>query len=580
MRSQLNTNSKSWTDRYFGFIETRKLSDRFLFYCLLLTVVVSGLLYARSLDQSFITTVPTAGGIFVEGVIGTPRFVNPILAITRADNDLVALTYSGLMKLGANGEVEPDLAESVTISEDGLVYNIILRDNVYFHDGQKVTADDVAYTIELIQEPELKSPLRGNWSGVSVEVISERELNLVLESSYNPFIENLTVGILPKHIWDTLSNEELPFSQHNTEPIGSGPYQLISIKRNPAGLISEYELGAASRGSGSAKIEKVIFRFFANELDLIAALDKKEISGTASLSEVSVSNLNEDDWQIMEQPLPRVFSIFLNQNKTPALRDASVREALEIMVDRNIVVDLAASGYGSPTALPIPAEFYGIESVSSSSTLSIVPEERLAQAKDLLFKADWVLTEEGRWVKEIDGVATPLTITLRSANSGTFERTATYLESVWKQLGVDVKVELFEQSDLVQTVIRPRDYQVLLFGIENGRTLDLYPFWHSSQREDPGLNISLYTNIVADRLLQNMRTERDGVVRQQNLTEFVDILAEERPIISLFSPVSLYVLAPQVKDVKPLRIIRPSERFSNISEWYLKESNVWPIFAD
>jgi len=537
-------------------------------------------LFARSLDQSFITTVPTAGGTFIEGVIGTPRFVNPVLAITRADNDLAALTYSGLMKLGESGQVESDLAESLTISEDGLVYNVVLRDNAYFNDGVKVTADDVAFTIGLIQEPELKSPLRGNWTGVVVEKINEREINFVLETAYSPFIENLTIGILPKHIWSTLSNEELPFSQHNTEPIGSGPYQLNAIKRNPAGLINEYELKAANRGSDTAKVEKLIVRFFQNETALLTALNNKEISGTASLSEINVSKLNQSEWNIVAQPLPRVFSIFLNQNKTPALRESAVREALELMIDRDIIVNLAASGYGSPTSLPIPAQFYGIESVSSSSTITNTPEEKLTRAKDLLFKAGWVSSTDGRWIKNIDGVETPLAITLRSANSGTFERTATYLESVWKKLGIDVKVELFEQSDLVQTVIRPRDYQVLLFGIENGRTLDLYPFWHSSQREDPGLNISLYTNIATDKLLQTLRTERDPEIRQTSLTAFVDILAEERPIISLFSPMSLYVLSPQVREVMPPRIVKPSERFSNIPEWYLKESNVWPIFAD
>ena len=175
------------------------------------------------------------------------------------------------MKLGKSCNVEPDLAESLTISEDGLVYNVILRDDIYFHDGNKVTADDVAFTIDLIQEPELKSPLRGNFTGVSVEVINERELNLVLESAYNPFIENLTVGILPKHVWGALSIEELPFSQHNTEPIGSGPYQLIAIKRSPAGLVSEYELGAADRNERTAKIDTVIVRFFPNETELMTA---------------------------------------------------------------------------------------------------------------------------------------------------------------------------------------------------------------------------------------------------------------------------------------------------------------------
>jgi peptide/nickel transport system substrate-binding protein len=579
MRLIKKTPTPTFPDRFFDFVENHKISDKLIFFCLLLTFVTSGLFFVRALDQSFITTIPSTGGTFIEGVIGSPRFVNPVLAITRADHDLVALTYSGLLKLGPSGELENDLASSVTISEDGLVYNVILKDDQYFHDGTKVKAEDVVFTIGLIQEPELKSPLRGNWSGVTVEYVSEYEVNFVLESPYAPFTENLTVGILPKHVWDTLSNEELPFSQHNTEPIGSGPYQLKNIKRNPAGLINEYELTAASRGNSTAKIENVTVRFYQNEEELITALNKKEITGTASLSEYSVARLTQTDWNIIKQPLPRVFSIFFNQNKTPALRDESVREALEILIDRQAIVDIASSGYGSPTALPIPPGFHSIESSYTTSTTK-TKEEKITQAKEILFDAGWVLTAEGSWVKKIDEQETPLKIVIRSANTPVFEKTASYLENTWKELGVDVSIELFEQSDLVQTVIRPRDYQVLLFGIESGRALDLYPFWHSSQREDPGLNVSLYTNLETDKLLQDMRTQRDPSLRNESLKGFVDILMEERPVISLFSPTSLYVLEPAVKPEVMNKVMRSSERFSNINNWYMKESQVWPIFSN
>ncbi|MEZ4199988.1 MAG: ABC transporter substrate-binding protein [Candidatus Paceibacterota bacterium] len=175
-------------------------------------------------------TVPHSGGTLVEGVVGTPRFINPVLAIGRADHDLVALTYSGLMKLDTDGNLVPDLAKDITVSEDGTVYNITLNEDRYFHDGTPLTAADVLFTIGLIQDPELKSPLRGNWAGVVVEELGEYELNLILEDAYAPFLENLTVGILPKHIWSGLSTEEMPLANTILNQLELVPTMLKQLR--------------------------------------------------------------------------------------------------------------------------------------------------------------------------------------------------------------------------------------------------------------------------------------------------------------------------------------------------------------
>jgi peptide/nickel transport system substrate-binding protein len=159
---------------------------------------------------------PVAGGSITEGIVGIPRFVNPVLAVTRADQDMSALLYSGLMKINEEGVLVPDMAESVTVSDDGRTYNVLVRRDTRFHDDTPLTARDVAFTIGLIQNPDLKSPLRGNWAGVTVEEISEYELNIVLDEPYTPFIENFTVGIIPRHIWSSLPIEQVPFSQRNT----------------------------------------------------------------------------------------------------------------------------------------------------------------------------------------------------------------------------------------------------------------------------------------------------------------------------------------------------------------------------
>ena len=209
-------------DRFLSLIEAKAASDRVLLRILFFVMVFSGVWLVYSINNNYATPSPIRGGSFSEGIIGTPRFINPALAITRADQDVTALVYSGLMKMDENGVLVPDIAESVTVSDDGLTYNVLIRKDVHFHNGTTLTAHDVAFTIGLIQNPSLKSPLKGNWNDVTVEVISDNELNIVLRDAYAPFIENFTLGILPEHLWSNIPIEQLPFSALNTQPVGSG----------------------------------------------------------------------------------------------------------------------------------------------------------------------------------------------------------------------------------------------------------------------------------------------------------------------------------------------------------------------
>lgn len=564
-------------DSFFAYIDSLRPFDRLIFTILLTIFVVATTYNLFVFAKSFLIEVPVSGGTLVEGAVGSPRFINPVLAITRADNDLVSLTYSGLLHLSPEGELENDLAESITISEDGLVYNIILKDDRYFHDGTKVTAEDVAYTVLLIQKATLKSPLRGNWSGVTVEVINDKEINFVLENPYTPFRENLTLGILPRHVWQNLSDEEFPFSQHNVEPVGSGPYEIKSVKRNAAGLAYEYELTLTDSHKDTGHIKNIIFRFYQNEDELVAALKKGEVMSTASLSEKWLSSLDSEQFEFVSSPLPRVFSIFMNQNRSPVLRDSAVREALSEAIDRQELINRAVSGFGRPTNSPIPADWTSIERQPEEE---MSKEERLLAATQILENGNWSKNQNGRWEKEIDGSPVPLVITIRSSNGSLFEKMASYLTETWQALGVEVNFEFYEQSDLVQTIIRPRDYQGLLFGMDLGRSLDLYPFWHSQSREDPGLNVSLYANITVDRLVSEMRTATSTEARDTLIANFEKQIEAESPAIFLFTPTFEYVMNKDLSVAEMKNIQRPSERFMNIEDWYINKGGVWPIFVN
>ncbi len=570
----------SLIDRYFAFLRRRSVGDRFIFYILLITTVVSLFVVLQKINTNLITTVPTTGGTLVEGIVGTPRFVNPVLAITRADHDMVALVYSGLLKLDENGTLVPDLAKSIDVSEDGRIYNVKLRDDIFFHNGDKLTARDVAYTITLIQNTDLKSPLQGNWDGVLVEELGEYELNIVLEEPYPPFMENLTVGILPRDLWDTLPTEQLPFSQNNTMPVGTGPYKIADVLRNKSGLVNAYKLISVDDRPQQANISTLVFNFYQNENELRQALQNKDIASTPSISPKNLSNIDTDVYAVLSTPLPRTFSIFFNQNRSAALRDNAVRKALNIAIDKQELIDAVLFGYGIPIDTPVPPSFAGVKSTSATNTQNnFNPEERIDQAKNILQNGGWEQNDAGLWQKEIDGAPTTLEITLTTSNTPLFDATATYVQSQWEALGVRVQVDQFEQTDLVQSIIRPRSFQALLFGNDIGRAVNIYPFWHSSQKNDPGLNIAQYANIDSDALLEKIRTESDTQKRSEYIAQFNEIVASELPAIFLFAPTFNYVLDTRVVPTSFTQLSKPSERFANIAQWYMTSSNLWPVFT-
>jgi peptide/nickel transport system substrate-binding protein len=572
--TKLNKPSTGWFGRLVEAIESRPASDRLIGRVLFFTVIAGLAFSILAVSDKYLATTPVPGGVLIEGVVGIPRFVNPVLAVTRADQDVSALLYAGLMKIDPEGNLVPNLAESVTVSDDGLTYNVVMRRDVRFHDGTPLTARDVAFTIGLIQNADLKSPLRGNWMGVTIEELGEYELNIIVDEAYTPFIENFTVGILPRHIWSELQVAEIPFSPKNTEPVGAGPFAIKSVVRNDGGLIKSYSLKRAESGASVPKLEGMTIRFYQNEADLFADVEAGLITSTASLEASQVTTIETaGGYQVIEEPLPRVFGVFFNQNRSLVLRDPAVREALGIAIDRTALVQDVLYGHGVPISTPIPPRLGAVDSernliASASTTL----------ATDILIDAGWSKNQDGIFEKRIDGQTVPLRLTIRTANSDLFAQTAEHLESTWREIGIEVTIEQFEQSDLLQTVIRERDFEALLFGIDMNRAVDLYPFWHSSQREDPGLNIAQYANIEVDTLLRTARTSKDPLARITAETAALEILEKERPAIFLYVPTLTYVIKEGVTTSQITGISRPYERLMNVDTWYMTADELWPWF--
>jgi peptide/nickel transport system substrate-binding protein len=541
-------------------------------------VVGSVLFLLFAINERYTALVPTAGGSVTEAILGTPRFVNPVLALTRADRDMTALLYSGLMRINEQGELVPDLAESISVSEDGLIYTVVVRRDVRFHDGTPLTANDAIFTIALAQDPDLKSPLRANWANVVVTPIDEYTFTVAIEEPYAAFIENFTLGIMPEHLWGSLPIEQLPFSQHNTEPIGTGRFSLTNAVRNPSGLIEAYVLQAFLDHPYPPRLDTMQIQFYDSEAAIVQALKDGVADATTYLSPRTLETflLEHPEFTVHEMPTARLFGIFFNQNRSRALRDESARRALTAAVDRTAIIHEAVLGRGVPINTPTRHSTTGLESQSGTSSPDQTPES----AVRILQAGGWRENNQGRWEKQIDGTLVTFDFTIRTSNGELFGTVADTVVAQWQALGIAVVSEQFEQAGLVQSVIRPRDFEALLFGIDTSRTDDLYSFWHSSQKDDPGLNIAQYTNLTVDELLETARRSTDRATREAATAEAIAIINDEVPAVFLFSPTLTYVVAPDITITTSSNIGSPPDRFATIDVWHREQDRLWPIFRD
>lgn len=575
--SPLNTRFSLSPIRFLERLESRfSPFEKAVFFCASLTLFASTVTLILALHTQFLVEVPAQGGTLTEGVVGLPRFVNPLLALSDTDRDLVALTYSGLMKATPEGNLVPDLAESYSISPDGLTYTFTLREGVTFHDGQPITADDVLFTIQKAQDPSLKSPKRANWDGVLTQKIDDRTIIFTLKQPYAPFLVNATLGILPAHIWKTATSDEFPFSQFNLEPIGSGPYRITRVHRTASGIPQSYTLRPFENATlGTPYVATLVLRFYQNSSDLSNAFTHGEIDSVGSMTtEELAALLSSPRGTILEAPLARLFAIFFNQNQNEIFADKAVRQALDTALDKESIVQKVLLGYGSPIDGPLPLR----ERTDTEEQFSL--EDRIRAAKDILEKDGWTFSVEERVWEKTEGKETKrLTFALATGNAPELKALAEAVKANWEALGVPVDLQYYEAADLQQSIIRPRKYDTLLFGMIIGRDMDLFAFWHSSQRNDPGLNVAMYTNSTADALLEEARGTQDAEHRAELLLKFSKEVENDAAAVFLYAPDFVYVLPKTVHGAELGSVVTPSDRFLNIQNWYINTEYVWSIFA-
>lgn len=546
---------------FFSHIKRLPPGDKFIAGVLFTIFLASCIVGLIAVERLFLIKVPAQGGSLTEGEVGSPRFVNPLLALSDADRDLTRLAYAGLMGIGADGSLVPVLAESYITSPDGTVYTFTLRSGATFSDGSPITAEDVVFTVMKAQDPGLKSPEYSNWTNIRVEAIDSRTVQFTLPQPYAPFLEDTTLGILPAKHWRNIANDQFPFSSLMERPIGAGPFTVTRVLRDSKGVIKEYELEAFERyATGRPYLDRIRIKFYSTPSDVAAALRRGSIESAYGVSRAGS----------LHAPYARVFGVFFNPEQQAVLENLEVRHALSIAIDREKIVAEVLSGYGTPIMGPVPP--------GSGIKLPPLPDPatRIAAARTILDDAGWDFEEGIGWHKGEVGMPT---ITIRTSSIPELKTIAGLVQTDWETLGVPVEVELYEPGSLTQEVIRPRAYDALLFGEVIGRDRDLYAFWHSSQRSAPGLNIALYADTTVDTLLVRARTDSDPEVATTDLQAASDRIAASYPAAFTHAPDFLYAVPQDLQGIVLPQIASPSDRFATVAAWHRHSEYVWPFLV-
>lgn len=509
-----------------------------------------------------------SGGVYVEGVIGNISTLNPLLAASEPEQAVSRLLFSSLYNYDVTGALHTDLAESMTVKDDK-VYTIKLR-NAVWHDGKKLTAEDVVYTINLIKNPQVRSPLRVNWLDISARAIDDSTVEFMLPAVYAGFSHALTFPVIPKHILQTVSPSSMREADFSSNPVGSGPFAVKRVQTSESTSSTDVvrmEPNTKYYGAVST-LSRLELRAYGNESLLVKAVNSGEVSAASGLSLSAADNIKSKQYSTKHWLLNKGVYLLMN-NRSQTLQDARVRQALRYATDTS---SIRATVGDNVARLDTP-----ILQSQIAQKLPAAPDYNLDKAKALLKEAGWTYNQ-GQW-KGKDGRPLAVAVTTSSGRDE-YKKIVNALKQQWSKLGVDVQLREIDTSStttsFVQSVLQPRDYDALLYELELGADPDVFAYWHSSQASASGYNFANYSNRTVDNDLVGGRSRTNSALRAAKYIQFVNQWLNDAPAIGLYQSVGSYVLNNGASIVEPRGSLNTmNDRYADVTTWSTGRASVY-----
>jgi peptide/nickel transport system substrate-binding protein len=558
---------------FFGRLERLKPVRRFiggwLLFCTLLGSIAVWELY--SLGVYYQTVQPVAGGIYSEGILGDFTTANPLFASTRVDSAVSRLIFAGLFTYDDNNQLVGDLAQSMSVNTAGTVYTVTLKPNLTWQDGKSLTAADVAFTYQIIQNPDARSPLAPGWQGVTVTAKTPLVITFTLPNPLAAFPTELTNGIVPKHLLQNIQMSDMRSAGFNTaNPVGAGPFawKALQVSGNTPELRQEQIALVPFAGytRGAPKLASFIVHGFHNQDQLMKSYEHQEINAVAGLS-TTPDAWRHDNKTVRNNFIMTAANMVFFKTTNPVLNDVAVRGALVKGVDTTAIIKSLNYTTKAVTEPVLQGE--------------LAYDPQYAQAHFDPAAAAQQLEADG-W-KLAPGTAVrvkakqSLQFTLYTANDSEDKRVATLLQKEWHAIGVQADIKSVSPDEL-QQVVTAHVYDALLQGISIGVDPDVYPYWDSKEAAASLAyrpNFSEYSSSVADVSLEAGRTRLDAALRVIKYRPFLQAWQQDAPALGLYQPRFLYLTRQTVYGLVADRNLNSdTDRYNNVQNWEINRQAV------
>lgn len=527
-----------------------------------------------------------------EGMVSRPSSINPLTARTMADRSLVALVFSGLVRLGPEGTFVGDLAERWTVDETGSIYTFELRRDALWHDGAPVTAADVVYTVQVLSDPAYTGPAGESWREVTATQVDRYTVQLQLATPLGSFLQAATQPIAPAHVFEGIALTDLADDPVNQSPVGSGPFKLVSWNAGEARL--EPAVGSAPNAIPIDPTESppptdtlatpgatdrpdrplpylpwIELRFYPHPAALVEAYKAGQVDAAVGLPPAESAMLSAaDDSRLLRYPRATLTSITFDLRPSHReFRDRRVRIALLASVDRDSLIERVLRGAGLRADAPIPPSSWAYDAEAS---------RRIAfdrkQAEKLLAAAGWKRLEKGWAVGSSDKPYTLELITPEEATNPIAYATAQAVASDWRLLGLDVRVLALPVDDFVTDRLRPGRFAAAVLDMNVGLDPDLYPLLASSQTAMGGSNVAGLQDRDLDKLLDAARAPGEEDARKAAYKTLQSKLAEQQYLLPLFFRDEAVVVRNVLTGPTVRQIADPGDRYWDVLTWRLATS--------
>ena len=473
-------------------------------------------------------------------IVGTFKHFNPIYANTSADNFVSSMLYSGLLKKN-NTAWEKDLAENINVNPEGTKIDVQIKSVAKFSNGDPILSDDVIFTYELAANILADGINRVKYEGLSFEKIDNKNFSIILSKNFSNISEILSLGILSKKDYENESFETLQSSQKGFYSVTSGIYKIDKDI-----LVSnQINLSVNNNKYSSPNIKHINIQSYTREQDLVSNISAgKEIDLIYNLSrEIISKNKYFSNYKKQEYITPVITALFLNPNKKDILAKKDFRKALYYSVNRSNISSL--------------------ELVNGKNTFDILPG------------SDFRGTLETKPLKDFKISSSTLSLTI--VDNEKQNKVAEQIKLDFQKIGITINIIKEDQSNIVNNIIKNRDFEILLYSIEINNLEDLYAFWHSSQRNAPGLNITNYTSNNFDKNLNIIKTSTKADEIQESLASLLKEFYDEYPYIPLYTSIEKIYTKNTININTPSQIYNKKELTSDIINWYKDKEKIWPI---